>query len=161
MQCSQPVRSAGHIVRYFTITKRLLACSRHWSRAFAHENTVNGNDALMTQINIFLRLSRCDFPRNFAEKKRVTMLFKKKNRLKTKKKQNKTKNQNEDNFSIAWINFVQRRANLWPIRVHTTKILVAFVADAFFGLRLTTRETKAEKDIFSCKLISWVSSTKI
>lgn len=39
------------------------------------------------------------------------MLFLK-TKLKTKKKQNKTKNQNEDNFSTAWINFVQTRANL-------------------------------------------------
>ena len=112
MQCSQPVRSAGHIVRYFTITKRLLACSRHWSRVFAYENTVNGNDTLMTQINIFLRLSRCDFPRNFTRKKESYNVIFKTTKLKTKKKQNKTKNQNEDNFSIAWINFVQTRANL-------------------------------------------------
>ena len=112
MQCSQPVRSAGHIVRYFTITKRLLACSRHWSRVFAYENTVNGNDTLMTQTNIFLRLSRCDFPRNFTRKKETYNVIFKKTKLKTKKKQNETKNQNVDNFSIAWINFVQTRANL-------------------------------------------------
>lgn len=89
MQCSQPVRSAGHIVRYFTITKRLLACSRHWSRVFAYENTVNWNDTLMTQINIFLRLSRCDFPRNFTRKNEsYNVIFKKPN---WKLKRNKTK----------------------------------------------------------------------